>query len=71
VNISEDDARKGIKGVGMSDWHTNILLELLKLSRDGYLLNISRAVEEVIGKRPIHLLSSKYVHLHHRSISSK
>jgi hypothetical protein len=45
VNISEDDARRLIKEMGISDWHTNILLELLKLSRDGYLSNISHAVE--------------------------
>ena len=25
----EDDARKAIKDMGMSDWHTNILLDLL------------------------------------------
>jgi uncharacterized protein YbjT (DUF2867 family) len=53
VNISEDDARKAIKDMGMSDWHTNILLELLQLSRDGYLSNISRAVEEVTEKKPV------------------
>ena len=31
---------------------TNILLELLKLSREGYLSNVSYAVEEVIGQKP-------------------
>lgn len=53
VNISEDDARKAIIDMGMSDWHTNILLELLKLSREGYLSSISNAVEAVTGKKPI------------------
>jgi uncharacterized protein YbjT (DUF2867 family) len=53
VNITEDDARKLIKELGMNDWHTNILLELLKLSREGYLSNISPAVEEVTGRKPI------------------
>jgi uncharacterized protein YbjT (DUF2867 family) len=53
VNISEDDARKLITNMGMNEWHTNILLDLLKLSREGYLSNISRAVEEVTGKQPI------------------
>jgi uncharacterized protein YbjT (DUF2867 family) len=52
VNISEDDARKAIIGMGMSDWHTNIVLELLKLSREGYLSDISHEVEEIIGKKP-------------------
>jgi uncharacterized protein YbjT (DUF2867 family) len=53
VSISEDDARKAIKDMGMSDWHTNILLELLKISRDGYLSSIFPAVEEVTGKKLI------------------
>ena len=53
VNISEDDARKLIKDMGMNDWHTNILLELLKFSREGYLSNITSAVEEVTGRKPI------------------
>ena len=53
VSISEDDARKAILGMGMSDWHTNILLELLKLSRGGYLSRISQHVEEITGKKPI------------------
>ena len=42
-----------IKNIGMSEWHTDILLELLKLSMEGYLSNISPAVEEVTGKKPI------------------
>jgi hypothetical protein len=42
-----------IKEMGMSEWHTNILLELLRLSRDGYLSNISYAVKEVTGRVPI------------------
>jgi hypothetical protein len=37
----------------MSDWHTNIRLELLKLTRDGYLSNVSDAVEKVTEKKPI------------------
>ena len=53
VNISEDDALRLIKEMGMSEWHTNILLELLRLSRDGYLSNISHAVEEITGRVPI------------------
>jgi len=40
-NISEDDTRKGIKEMGMNDWHANILLELLHLSKEGDLCNIS------------------------------
>ena len=43
---------KAVKDMGMSDWHTNIILELFKLSRDGYLSSVSHAVEEVVGKKP-------------------
>ena len=42
ASISEDDARKAIIDLWMSDRHTNILLELLKLSREGHLSNISQ-----------------------------
>jgi uncharacterized protein YbjT (DUF2867 family) len=53
VSISEDDARKAIIDMGMSDWHTNILLELLMLSREGYLSSVSHDVEAVTGNKPI------------------
>lgn len=52
-NISEDDARRMIKEMGMNDWHTNVLLELLRITREGYLSNISSAVEDVTGNKPI------------------
>jgi hypothetical protein len=53
VNISDDDASKMIKNIGVSDWHTYILLELLKLSSEGYLSNISPAIEVVTGMKSI------------------
>jgi uncharacterized protein YbjT (DUF2867 family) len=52
-NISEDDAGQMIKGMGMNDWHTNVLLELLRITREGYLSNISSAIEQVTGNKPI------------------
>ncbi|HET6807550.1 MAG TPA: NmrA family NAD(P)-binding protein [Nitrososphaera sp.] len=52
-NISEDDARQMIKAMGMNDWHTNVLLELLRITREGYLSNVSSAIEEVTGNKPI------------------
>lgn len=53
VHNSEEDARKAFLDMGMSDWHTNILLELLMLSREGYLSNLSHDVEVVTGNKPI------------------
>jgi hypothetical protein len=52
-SIFEDDARQMVKGMGMNDWHTNVLLEPLKITREGYLSNISSAVEQVTGNKPI------------------
>jgi uncharacterized protein YbjT (DUF2867 family) len=52
-NISEDDARQMIKAMGMNDWHTNVLLELLRITREGYLSNVSSAVEQITGNKPI------------------
>jgi hypothetical protein len=52
ISISDDDARRAIIGMGMSDWHTNILLELLRLSREGHLSGISAGVKEVTGNKP-------------------
>lgn len=38
VNVSEDDASKMIKNIGVSDWHTYILLDCLNFQvRDIYL----------------------------------
>ena len=36
--------------MGMSDWRTNILLELFKLTRDGYISNVSDAVSDAVEK---------------------
>jgi uncharacterized protein YbjT (DUF2867 family) len=52
-NISEDQMRQLIRNFGMNDWHTNVLIELLKITRDGYLSEVSSVVEEVMGKKPI------------------
>jgi hypothetical protein len=49
----EHEQDRALKGMGMNDWHTNVLLELLRITREGYLSNISFAVEEVTGNKPI------------------
>jgi NAD(P)H dehydrogenase (quinone) len=37
IDISEALVRHLIKEMGMTEWHTNVLVELLRLTRDGYL----------------------------------
>jgi hypothetical protein len=39
-----------IKDMGMTDWHTNVLLELIRITRDGYLADVSSAVKKVTKK---------------------
>lgn len=53
INISEDQVRQGIKEMGMNDWHANVIVELLRITRDGYVSQISSAVENVTAKEPI------------------
>jgi uncharacterized protein YbjT (DUF2867 family) len=53
VNISEDDARKGLKEMGMDNWFIDSMMELFTISRAGYLSSISPAVQELTGKKPI------------------
>jgi len=37
----------------MNNWHTNVLIELLRITRDGSLSDVSPAVEKITGKKPI------------------
>lgn len=53
VNISDEDARKGMKDMGADEWTINSMIELFGITRAGYLSEISPTVEQVTGKRPI------------------
>jgi uncharacterized protein YbjT (DUF2867 family) len=53
VNISDEDARKGMKDMGVDEWTINSMIELFGITRAGYLSEISPAVEQVTGKKPI------------------
>jgi uncharacterized protein YbjT (DUF2867 family) len=55
VNISEDDARKGMKETGWDDWTIDYMMELFNIIRMGYLSQVSSVIEEVTGKRAISL----------------
>jgi uncharacterized protein YbjT (DUF2867 family) len=50
VNVSDEDARKGIKDMGMDEWTINSTIELFKISRAGYASAISPAIEQITGK---------------------
>jgi uncharacterized protein YbjT (DUF2867 family) len=53
VNISEEEAKAAMKEIGMSDWLINTVSELSDYFRKGKASEVSAAVEEVTGKKPI------------------
>jgi uncharacterized protein YbjT (DUF2867 family) len=53
VNISDEEARTAMKEIGMSDWLINTVSELSDYFRKGKASEISSAVEEVTGNKPI------------------
>jgi uncharacterized protein YbjT (DUF2867 family) len=53
VNIPDEDARKGMKDMGMDDWSANSLIDLFDITRKGYASDISSVVEELTGRKPI------------------
>ena len=53
INVSEEDARKGMKDMGADEWNINSMIELFGITRAGYLSEISPAVEQVTGKKPV------------------
>jgi len=55
IDISEDDARKGMKATGSDEWTINYMIELFDIIRKGYLSQVASVVDDVTGKRPITL----------------
>lgn len=53
VNITEEDARKGMKQIGMSDWFIDIMMELFRIIRAGYGSETTTVVEDITGRKPI------------------
>ncbi|MDR4490268.1 SDR family oxidoreductase [Candidatus Nitrosocosmicus sp. SS] len=52
-NVSEEDARKGMRLMKIDDWFVNIVLELFRKIRGGYGSQITATVEQIIGRKPI------------------
>jgi uncharacterized protein YbjT (DUF2867 family) len=53
VNISDDDARKGMKENGMQEWTINALMELYNFQKAGRASHVSLDVERVTNRKPI------------------
>ncbi|OGP78263.1 MAG: NAD(P)-dependent oxidoreductase [Deltaproteobacteria bacterium RBG_16_49_23] len=53
VNVSEDDARRGMREAGMPEVIVEALIELYAIQRAGYTAALSPDVERVTGKKPM------------------
>jgi uncharacterized protein YbjT (DUF2867 family) len=53
VNISKEEARRVMKEMGVDDWWINTIIEVYDFYRGGLQAQVSSAVEEVAGKKPI------------------
>lgn len=53
IDITEDDARTGMKQIGMDEWFINIMIELFRIIRAGYGSETTTAVEHITGRKPI------------------
>lgn len=53
VDVTEDAAMKGMKEIGMNDWSIDILIELFRIIKAGYGIEITTTVERIIGRKPI------------------
>jgi uncharacterized protein YbjT (DUF2867 family) len=53
VSISEEEARAGMKEIGMDNWLINTISELSNYFKKGRASQVSSAVEEVTGEKPI------------------
>jgi uncharacterized protein YbjT (DUF2867 family) len=53
VDVSEEDARKGMQQSGMPDWALDALLELYALNKAGRAPTLSPAVQQVTGRKPL------------------
>src|SRR3954447_3239385 len=53
VNISDEEARKAMKGIGMEDWLIDCMMELYSIIKDGHEAQITNAVEQIVGKKPV------------------
>jgi hypothetical protein len=53
VNITEEDARKEMKQIGVGDWFIDIMMELYRIIRAGYGSETTTVVEDITGRKPI------------------
>jgi uncharacterized protein YbjT (DUF2867 family) len=53
IDITEEDARKGMKEMGMEDWLADAMVEQFYSIRAGYASQTTTVVEQITGRKPI------------------
>jgi uncharacterized protein YbjT (DUF2867 family) len=53
IDITEDEARKGMEKTGTDGWFIDIMIELFRIIRAGYGSETTSAVEHITGRKPI------------------
>ena len=53
IDVPEEEARKGMKKVGMSDWLIDDIMKFYGIIKSGYGSQITNTIEEITGKKPI------------------
>jgi len=53
INVSDVDARKGMKDMGMDEWIINSIIELFEFAKAGHWSAISPVTEQITGNKPI------------------
>lgn len=53
INVSDEDARKGMKDRGMDEWLINSIIELFEFAKAGHWSAISPVTEQITGNKPI------------------
>lgn len=58
IDITEEDARKGMREMGMENWLIDAMIKLYNIIRAGYASQTTNVVEQITGRRPILLNNS-------------
>jgi uncharacterized protein YbjT (DUF2867 family) len=55
IDIGEEDARKGMKKMGMEDWLIDAIMEFYYIIRTGHASRTTNAIEQITGRKPVSL----------------
>jgi uncharacterized protein YbjT (DUF2867 family) len=53
LDIPEEEARKGMKEVGMDDWLIDAIMEFYSAIKAGHASQTTNVVEQITGRKPI------------------